>query len=330
MHRMALSVLVAALGTAPSGDGPPLRWDELKSLSPDCPIVYDNDWLRDTVDDEYLFAKVQLGKARLVGLILSKDMWDHGKQYKVEDGLRDFEANLAIVREQGWRHIPGPTIGASRLLERPTSGRVDNTKPVEAPGVELIVREARKATSERPLVVIVGGPLITVASAYLTDPSIADRMVVHMTDISGYNGSDPWANYIVATRCKLANFGASPLWWPQPPAQSVIPPDRFHQIPSGPLADEMKRVADSFYERSHRRDHPDRCDGLADGAGTLMLFRPELWKAVRFMRVEDAWHPTPVPGGPYHYLDAQQVDFDGMRDEFFSTIAAALSKPTPR
>ncbi|MGC8642694.1 MAG: hypothetical protein ACP5XB_22785 [Isosphaeraceae bacterium] len=304
---------------------PPVTREEIRHLPRDCPIVYDNDWLKDTNDDEYLFAKASLGEAKLRGVVLTKDEWDRGRQYKVEDGLKDFRSNLEIVRRSGWKHIPDVTIGADRLLHRPASSRILDTMPVASAGTELIVAEARRATPRRPLVVIVGGPLITVASAYLTDPSIGDRMVVFMTDLTGYNGSDSWANFIVATRCKLVNFGASPLWWPQRPLPPVMPPDRFDRLPDRQVTCEMKRVAAMFWERSTRARKPDRDDGLGDGAGTFLLFRPESWRDVRKMRVTGAWSAQPVSdSGVYHYLDATRVDFGLMSDEFFATLHKAL------
>jgi hypothetical protein len=324
MRREFLALTLVMVCTAAKADGPPLTLEVFQHLPADCPIIYDNDWLRDTVDDEYLFAQVHLGKARLVGLILTKDSWDNGKQYKVSDGQKDFEENLAILKQSLFKNLPSTTIGADHELLVPRSGRIEDTKPVASAGTNLIVAEARKASPEKPLVVIVGGPLITVASAYLTDPAIADRMIVLMTDISGYNGSDAWANFVVANRCKLLNFGASPLWWPQPPSLSVIPPDRFNDLFDSPVTREMKRVATVFYERSHRADHPDRCDGLADGAGTFLLFAPQLWHKTRMMRVTEAWKPFAVTGGAYQFLDAVEVDFDGMREEFFATMKAAL------
>jgi len=302
-----------------------VTWEEIRKLPQDCPIIYDNDWLKDTNDDEYLFAKAHLGRANLKGIVLSKDQWDRGRQYKVEDGLDDFESDLAIVRRSGWRNIPGVSIGADRLLERPASGKVEGTAPSKSAGTDLIVGEARRATPEKPLVVIVGGPLCTVASAYLTDPSIADRMIVMMTDIDGYNGSDPWANFIVATRCKLVNFGASPLWWPQRPEPPVMPPTRFDTLPDTPVTREMKRVATMFWDRSTQKSNPGRDDGFADGAGTFLLFRPESWKSVRRVRVMGAWSHEEAPEGPYHYLDAKGIDPKVMTEEFFSTLRSSLS-----
>ena len=328
-HRVFFLLTFSIASTSAGAARPPVTWDEVSKLPSDCPVVYDNDWLRDTNDDEYLFAKAHLGRAKLRGLILTKDEWDSGKQYKVKDGLDDFNANLAIALRSGLRNVPDVTIGADRLLARPGSGKVEDARPVVSAGSDLIVREARRASPEKPLVVIVGGPLCTVANAYLADPSIADRMVVMMTDIDGYNGSDPWANYVVATRCKVVNFGASPLWWPQRPEPPVMPPGRFDKLPDTELTREMKGVAKRFLDRSTRKEKPDRDDGFADGAGTFLLYRPESWKGVKKVRVTAAWSHQDAPEGTYHYLDATGIVPEMMTEEFFSTLASAL-RPAER
>lgn len=320
LFGLALSLTTVADALATS----PVTWEEVRHLPRDCPVVYDNDWLRDTNDDEYLLAKAHLGQANLKGFILSKDEWDHGRQYRTEDGRRDFEHDLAIARRAGFRNVPELTIGVDRLLERPASGQVEDTRPVRSAGTDMIVREARRASPQKPLVVIVGGPLCTVASAYLSDPSIADRMVVMMTDIDGYNGSDPWANFVVATRCKLVNFGASPLWWPQRPEPPIMPPGRFDSLPDREITRSMKEVAQRFWDRSTRREKPDRDDGFADGAGTFLLCRPETWTGVKRVRVTGAWSHEDAPDGTYHYLDATGIDPRSMTEEFFGTLEKAL------
>ena len=75
---LVLTLLPVAVGLA----SPPVTWEELRRLPQDCPVIYDNDWLTDTNDDEYLLAKAHLGQADLKGFILSKDEWNDGRQYK--------------------------------------------------------------------------------------------------------------------------------------------------------------------------------------------------------------------------------------------------------
>ena len=108
-HRSFIVLIASAMpwATATVAAAPaPVTWEELRRLPKDCPVIYDNDWLRDTNDDEYLLAKAHLGQANIKGYILSKDEWDHGRQYKTEDGRRDFEHDLAIARRAGFRNVP--------------------------------------------------------------------------------------------------------------------------------------------------------------------------------------------------------------------------------
>ncbi|GAB4464280.1 MAG: hypothetical protein OHK0029_34020 [Armatimonadaceae bacterium] len=300
---------------------PALTLEELQRLPRNCPLIYDNDWFRDTPDDDYLMAKAQLGQANLRGFILTKDLWDQGKMYRVAQGQKEFAESREIWQRNGWKNLPELTVGADRVLIRPTSGAIEDTTPQRSPGAELIIREARKARPEQPLLIFVGGPLNTVVNAYLLDPSIAPRLLVFMTDLTGYNGQDKWANYIAASRLRMVNFGASPLWWSQRPAEASLYRPMLNRLPKTAVTEELIRLGALFDERRGRNE---RDDGFADGAGLFLYFVPESWKAVRKMQVAPNGVTKPADSSPY-YLDATAVDFNRMRDEFFATIAKAYS-----
>ncbi len=324
-ERMLLWAMILTL-TIGVGRGftQPLTFEELQKLPRDCPIIYDNDWLTDTPDDEYLFSKVALGQANLRGIILTKDLWDQGRHYTIQQGLEDFKRDLNSLRQSGFRKIPEVTLGVDRMLVRPISGRIEDTPPIPSPGTSLIVREARRAKPSKPLLVFVGGPINTVASAYLTDPSIASKMIVLTTDLKGYNGQDAWANYVVATRCKLVNFGADRIWWPQRPDPPVMPLERFDSLPDSEVTRDLRRLAQSFWERSSRKENPVRDDGFGDGAGLFLFFKPRTWLELAKVRVTGVFTTVEVSSGTYHYLDAREVDFSAMREEFFTTLGRAL------
>lgn len=298
----------------------PLTLQRLKSLPSDCPIVYDNDWLQDTPDIYYLLLKASHGEARLRGLVLTKDQWDNDRLYKVEQGLADFRKTLDVAGRSGLTGLPEIEVGAPKRLSRPTSGVVEDTDPELSAGARRIIGEARQATPEKPLVVLVGGPISTVASAYLAAPEIADRLIVLMTDLQGYNGADHWANYIVASRCQLANYGANPAWWPQRPQPPVMPLERFRELPATPLTADVERIAKAFWQRSTRSEKPDRDDGFADGAGMFLLFRPESWRAARKMKITGIFSTREADGDDYDYLDATELDYQAMTDEFFREL----------
>lgn len=67
--------------------------------------------------------------------------------------------------------------GKDRVLLGTANALADRRTPVTSPGVEAIIREAR-ADDDRPLLVAVGGGLTDVASAWLTAPDIAERLMV--------------------------------------------------------------------------------------------------------------------------------------------------------
>ncbi len=285
------------------------------------PMIYDNDWWGDTPDKNYLWAKASTGRADLRGNIVTRDMWDwqKGYLYKIEQGLDDARKSIEIARRAGLRNIPDAVAGCERVFERPASGKIEDTKVIRSAGSELIVAEARKARKGSPLLVFVGGPLNTVANAYLMDPSIAEKTVVFMTDLRGYNGKDAWANYIVASRCRLVNYGAH-IWWPQRPAPPVMPLGRFGDLPQNEQTKELYRIAKNFWDRSTRKNRPDRDDGFADGAPVFLVFNPKTWKQVQRQKVEGVFGVRDVRGGEYDLLDARNVDYGLMSEEFFSVL----------
>lgn len=55
---------------------------------------------------------------------------------------------------------------------------MDDSTPVVSEGAKLIIAEAKKATPEKPLYLLFGGPLTDIASAWLMDPSISKNVVL--------------------------------------------------------------------------------------------------------------------------------------------------------
>ena len=54
----------------------------------------------------------------------------------------------------------------------------DTKTPIESEGAKLIIEEAKKASPERPLYLLFGGPLTDIASAWLMDPSISKNVIL--------------------------------------------------------------------------------------------------------------------------------------------------------
>jgi len=245
------------------------------------PVVYDNDEAVDMYTDEYLLALASMGEIQLVGMITSSPIEPFDPFVNVanyERDLSDREQLVANAKASGFTNIPNRLRGPMGNLQKPASGRIEDTHPIGAEGSRFIVSEARKASAEKPLIIVVGAPLTAEADAYLLDPSIADRVVVAWLGGSGrnmcdYNGwADPWAAYIVLQKMRLVQF-------PLRMAPPSVPKDRLLGLPASPLTDYM-----------YRKHHPTNSDpGDIDGDGppAISLLRPDyplVIKRVEFKR----------------------------------------------
>ena len=179
----------------------------------------------------------------------------------------------------GFRNVPEPLPGADRALDRPASGSIEDTAPVVTAGTVALVAAAHQAYAEtgKPLVVCVGGPLTSVASAYLLDPTIAGKVIVSFADnfdsyLGGYNGwMDGWAAYVVLQRLQLVYF---PIF----PDNGIAPIPRLSKewilnvLPPSPARDHMSSL---------QLDVVNDSDGDADGMTAVSLLAPHYVHAVR-------------------------------------------------
>jgi hypothetical protein len=245
--RMVAGLLIPALllANVARAVAPSYRVTErglvIESVSPACPMIYDNDWWTDVPDAAYLWAKASLGQCQLRGNIITRCTfgWEKGYAHTMEESIRDGQKLWTAARAAGLRNVPEPILGAKEALRKPASAQVEDTKFVPSPGSDLIVTEARRATPEQPLLVFVGGSCTTVATAYLTDPAIAGRMIVFQIDGGSYNGSDAWAWEIAQTRCRFANWAKGYFW----EHVSTWDPEPFQTLPRNPLCNLLRDYA---------------------------------------------------------------------------------------
>ncbi len=278
------------------------------------PILYDNDWWFDVFDNNYLWAQASLGRARLVGNVVTRDMWDweSGYQYSMEQCMADAEKALVVARNSGLAGVPDMTRGADRVLERPASGRIEDTLVQSTAGSRLIVEEARKASPGRPLVVIAGGPLTTVANALLTEPDIAPNVIVFSLTVSfyGYNGKDGWSAYIVAKRTRLVEWATGSFW----ERGSVFRPEHFQGLPDNAFCREMQGFIRSDLGMANQ---------LGDGAPLVWLYDPGCWTGARVR--EAVWKGKAVEftlaaEGDVLDIPRDQTDLERSRAEFFRVL----------
>jgi hypothetical protein len=147
----------------------------------------------------------------------------------------------------------------------------------------LIVAEARKATPKNPLVVMVGGHLTDVASAYLTDPSISNRVIAfyiggQASQVRDYNTwCDYWAFWIVASKFRMVCLPIEALFSASRPQ---MPFDRFTELPENALGRsfrEKRPVLEKLYP-----------GGENDLAMAIYFLHPELVRSTRRFRL-DGW-----------------------------------------
>lgn len=273
---------------------------QLENVSAECPIIYDNDWWKDVPDAAYLWMKTSQGHAKLRGNIVTRDMWDwqNGYQYKIEQGLAEAQALLRAAQESGLKGIPEPVLGANAVLMRPSSGKIEETQFETSVGSNLIVTEARKASRAKPLLLFVGGPCTTVATAYLAAPEIADRVVVFQVDGGAYNGKDGWSWHIVQTRLRFANWARGYSWG----SWSNWNPARFDSLPLNALGDTIRKYANSDLGKANQ---------WGDGAWIFHLYEPRI-----FTKVEE-YDGTAIT------IPRDGTNVSAIENEFFKTMQAS-------
>lgn len=247
------------------------------------PVIYDNDEVIDVYTDDYIMALAGAGDINLAGIITSTSIAPFNRYC----GESDFERVAAdrvngvnLAKAAGFKNIPDPVYGTKGHLQSPLSGKVEDTRPIGSEGSRLIVREARRASCARPLVLVMGGPLTVAADAYLLDNSIADKIIVawlggRPNDMGGYNGwADPWAAFIVLQKLRLVQFSEENMCERSAPS---VPKSRLTELPDTPLRTWM-------IKKRHPSQEPSECDADAPPAIALML--PEYPFFLKIMRIK--------------------------------------------
>ncbi len=242
------------------------------------PVIYDNDWLDDTPEYTFLWLKAHNGEVNLVGNVNTRDMYGCAAgncTYTLDDTFREWVDHYArSVPTMGLKNIPAPVRGSIEALSRPSSGRIEDTRYYVSDGSELILREARKASASKPLVVVIGGNPTSVANAYLKDPTIVDKIVVlHISgwrSIGGYNATDTWGTYVVMKKLKYINWDGNLNSW-YAGNNINITPEMIASIPSNPLTDMMKQYWANIFSR---------WQDVGDAPVVLYLFNHSLWRNV--------------------------------------------------
>ena len=183
----------------------------------------------------------------------------------------------------------------------------------------------------------VGGEAATVAVAYLSDPSIADHVVVVAIGFNGgANGLHEWASWVISRRMKLAHYSTHNNfpnkdrqkrtpgeWWPQRP-ETLMPQGEIDAVPNAVMRAELQRLKDRW-AMLYRTEPSFVIEGYGDSEGYWVLRDKEVYVGCELSRAR--W----VRPGHYVLYDREpdpdradvlqlSLDHDAAIDAFFRVL----------
>mgnify|MGYP000156240270 CR=1 FL=1 len=163
---------------------------------PSNPIVVLNDTPRNCLLEEYALSLAHDGTRQVVAV-------GAGFGGNLMGNYKELYQYLQTLKKRGLRNAPEVLLGNGRALQKPASGRAEDTRAESSPAVRRLVELARQTTPERPVLAICSGSMNEVAAAWL----IERRCGACLVPVFGYDdgdyksvGRDPWAAEIVLSK----------------------------------------------------------------------------------------------------------------------------------
>ena len=274
-------------------------------------VWYDNDEADDVLTDELMHALHSAGRIDLRGMTTTYPDdaygWPNEKVVSFERYHADRLEVARMANEFMVAALPLEKIhaGPQGPLQEPKielfDHSIEKTNPIGSPGTDALVDEVLNGSysSADPLVIITGGPLTTVADAYLKALALgraedfADKVVlasVLNNGLESWNTKiDYWATYICASRMKLVISGK----------------DQGHIVPG--VTDEWllenlpnNALRNHMVERKHHGDRQQTAiNGEDRDAGPVMpLLTSDFYTRYQVMRVGELsdWQTVPIIG----------------------------------
>lgn len=292
----------------------------------DNPIIIDNDFATDSPEFPLLFLAADKGKINLVGNIMHSTL-DPAWPF---DRTAGHWANT-MAAAKGLKNIPAPVKGSARSLNKPASGRIEDTQFEQSMGVDLIISQAKKATPEKPLVIFMGGQASTVASAYLKDKSISDRVILfHVNgfynggdDIDkvhhGYNTTDAWGTYILAKRmkyvCVNVKFPENRKYW-YDGKNLGLTKTMIDGLPASSATTMLQKWFTDAFTR----------EGMADSPAPLWLFDKKVWRNVQRKKVDG----STTTGDEYDFLFVNDHNWPAYGPALINAMKSLLGGTTEK
>ena len=141
-------------------------------------VIVDNDLCGDGDGLFHLFHQLLCNSSNIRGIVgahvgARSQAWGQS----AGEGAARNNAEISVSRANDIIDIVGKT-GQITVKAGAPGPMVDTKTPIESEGAKLIIEEAKKASPERPLYLLFGGPLTDIASAWLMDPSISKNVIL--------------------------------------------------------------------------------------------------------------------------------------------------------
>lgn len=245
-------------------------------------VIFDNDDHRDVYTDEYLLALSHLGNINLIALVTTYS--PNKNDYNLFVNGRNDIVKKAEKSEM--QHLPKVFAGTHDRLVKPVSNKIEDTRPLDIEASRFVVKQAKYANSEHPLVFVTGGQLTVIANAYLIDPTIVDKVIVSgvfgVRELDYNGGLDSWAWKIVLSKFRVLAIPIGPssqrgTVYMKPPV--VTKADIYTKLPQElPLFQWM-------YQKHHPTNSlPDDHD--YDGQAAIPIIRPDYITKIKRWSVE--------------------------------------------
>jgi hypothetical protein len=281
------------------------------------PVIYDNDDHRDVYTDEYLLALGSIGEIDFKGIITTYAPREYPEFVKGREMIMD------LAGTSGLQNLPELFSGTNQKLVRPEDNTIENTKPLDIDGSQFIVEIARKCSFSKPLVIITGGQLTSVANAYLLDPSVADKIVVmgvFGAERIDYNaGLDAWAWTIIMSRFRVY---AIPIGPPGNRGKVYMKPP---VVPKERIRNELNQEI-PFFKWMSEKKHPSNglpAESDFDGHPAVLLNRSDYvtqWKRFECTGIDSKGYPVLRENAGGNIWQAEDADQQIATDEFWRVM----------
>ena len=221
------------------------------------PVVFSTATLTKYYGTHYAIALAFRGEIRLIGLQASQG------DPKQEFFFRSFQLEAPMLQRYD-RCFPLPVLGTLSPLSVPASRQFKNTQPLKSHAADQILNLAKQASGSKPLVFVCHGSATDLACAWLTDSSIAGKIIVVAAlppQNSRWWQRDPWSAEIV-----LRHF------------RCVLLPNKYMTVDP----DRMKRITDSRWASMVRKER------LGDWNSRLLCFLADPDPRARISRLRFA------------------------------------------